>query len=85
MPELVDAEHLRAATRIRGWLAAHRDGRDLVEIGAYKAGTNEALDEALARMPAIEAYLRQGPRETSTMAETRELLDLVARVPEGSK
>jgi hypothetical protein len=36
-------------------------------------------------MPAIEAYLRQGPRETSTMAETRELLDLVARVPEGSK
>jgi len=84
MPELVDAGHLRSATRLRGWLAAHKDGRDLVEIGAYKPGTNEALDEALARMPAIEAYLRQGPRETSTLAETRELLDLVTRAPGGS-
>jgi flagellum-specific ATP synthase len=79
MPELVDAGHLRAATRVRHWLAAHRDGRDLVEIGAYKPGTNAALDEALARMPAIEAFLRQGPRETSALAETRELLDLVTR------
>jgi flagellum-specific ATP synthase len=79
MPELVDAGHLRAAQRLRGWLAAHRDGRDLVEIGAYKPGTNAALDEALARMPAIEAFLRQGPRETTALAETRELLELVVR------
>jgi flagellum-specific ATP synthase len=83
MPELVDAGHLRAATKLRGWLAAHRDGRDLVEIGAYKSGTNESLDEALARMPAIEAFLRQGPRETSTFAETRELLELVTRTNGG--
>jgi flagellum-specific ATP synthase len=80
MPELVDAGHLRSATRLRGWLAAHRDGRDLVEIGAYKPGTNTALDEALARMPAIEAFLKQGPRETTSLAETRELLDLVTRM-----
>ncbi len=78
MPELVGADHLRAATRLRSWLAAHRDGRDLVEIGAYKPGTNLRLDEALARMPAIEAFLRQTPHETSSLAETRELLQLVA-------
>jgi flagellum-specific ATP synthase len=79
MPELVDAAHLQAATRIRSWLAAYREGRDLVEIGAYKPGTNVRLDEALARMPAIEAFLRQTPRETSSLRETRELLDLVVR------
>jgi len=79
MPDLVDSGHLQAATRVRSWLSAYRDGRDLVEIGAYKAGTNTRLDQALAIMPAIEAFLRQAPRETSTLRETRELLELVVR------
>ena len=36
-------------------LAAHRDVRELVEIGAYVAGTDADADPALARMPRIEA------------------------------
>lgn len=79
MPELVDGDHMQDATALRSWLAAYREGRDLVEIGAYKAGTNPRLDEALARLPAIEAFLRQSSRETTTLAETRELLKLVVR------
>ncbi len=79
MPELVDAEHLQDATRLRSWLAAYREGRDLVEIGAYKPGTNPRLDEALSRLPAIEAFLRQTPREVTSLAETRELLQMVVR------
>ena len=67
------------ATRLRSWLAAYREGRDLVEIGAYKPGTNPRLDEALSRLPAIEAFLRQTPREVTSLAETRELLQMVVR------
>jgi FliI/YscN family ATPase len=78
MPELVDDDHMAAATRMRSWLAAYREGRDLVEIGAYKSGTNPRLDEALARLPAIEAFLKQSPRETTSLAETKELLRMVA-------
>jgi flagellum-specific ATP synthase len=78
MPALVDKPHTARANALRGWLAAYRDGRDLIEIGAYKAGTNTRLDQAIARMPAIEAYLRQDVHETSPFQESAELLALVA-------
>lgn len=85
MPALVTAEHAAAASTLRGWLAAHREGRDLVEIGAYKPGTNTRLDQALARLPAIEAYLRQGAHEASPLPESIELLSLVTRASEARR
>jgi flagellum-specific ATP synthase len=83
MPALVDENHGNCARALRGWMAAYRDGRDLVEIGAYKSGTNPRLDQAIARMGAIEAYLRQGVHETSPFSESKELLALVAKGAEG--
>jgi flagellum-specific ATP synthase len=83
MPALVDDGHAASARALRGWLAAHRDGRDLIEIGAYKAGTNPRLDQAIARMSAIEAYLQQGVRETTPIDEAKELLALVTQGAEG--
>lgn len=83
MPALVDKRHEASARAMRGWMAAYRDGRDLIEIGAYKAGTNPRLDQAIARLPAIEAYLKQGTHEASPIEESKELLALVARGAEG--
>lgn len=83
MPALVDARHSAAASALRGWMAAYREGRDLIEIGAYKAGTNPRLDQAIARMPAIEAYLRQGARESTPFEEANSLLALIAQGAEG--
>ena len=76
MSELVTPEHAELARTLRRILAAWRDGRDLVEVGAYRAGTNPDLDEAIARMPTLEIFLRQAPREYTTQAETLELLRL---------
>lgn len=56
-------ERLALAARLRALLAAWADARDLVEIGAYVAGTNPDVDEAIAKRPAIEAFLRQGTHE----------------------
>ncbi len=84
MPALADGKHMAGATAVRSWLAAHKEGKDLVEIGAYKNGANPRLDQALARLPAIEAFLRQGVREGTSLAETRELLALVARGAPGA-
>jgi len=85
MDELVDDGHARGATFVRQCLAAYREGRDLIEIGAYKPGTNPKLDQALARMSAIETFLRQGRHEASSLAETIELLALVARGAEQAR
>jgi FliI/YscN family ATPase len=82
MPYLVGQAHLSAAGAVRRHLAAWREGRDLVQIGAYKAGTSPALDAALERLPAIEAFLRQAPDELSSLEESAELLALLqAGVP----
>lgn len=53
------------AIRLRRLLAAHREAKDLIEIGAYVAGTNPLVDEAVARIDAIDGFLRQGMDEVS--------------------
>lgn len=47
------------ATTIRRLLAARRDAKDLIEIGAYVPGTNPAVDRALQQSDDIDAFLRQ--------------------------
>ena len=79
MPALVAEPHARAAGFVRACLAAWREGRDLVEIGAYKSGSNPRLDVALTRLEAIQAFLRQGVRETTPLSETLELLALIGK------
>ena len=74
MPAVTSAEHQRHARRLRELCAAWRAGRDLVEIGAYKAGTNRELDLAIKLRPALDAFLRQGMAEHSTLKETQGLL-----------
>ncbi|EKP93678.1 FliI/YscN family ATPase [Thermaerobacter subterraneus] len=78
MPELVDAAHWAAAQRLRRWLGAYREARDLVEIGAYQRGTNPDVDRALERMPAIRAFLSQGRDEAASFSEAVARLQEVA-------
>lgn len=84
MPSLVEPTELRAAGRVRELLAAWRDGRDLVEIGAYQRGTNPRLDLALERLPVIETFLRQDTHELSPLSETRAMVRLLADGPVGA-
>jgi flagellum-specific ATP synthase len=48
-----------AVARLRRLLAAHRDVRELVEIGAYVPGSNPDADTARALWPRIVAFLTQ--------------------------
>ncbi len=77
MSLVADAEHQRAAAAVRGLLAAYERQRDLILLGAYQKGSDPRTDEAIARMDAIEAFLRQGTHEPAARAEThRRLLAL---------
>lgn len=78
MPKLITNEHAEAARTLRGLMAAYGEGKDLVDVGAYVAGSNAALDAALERMPAILAFLRQGGNDATTLDATVQLLRLVA-------
>src|SRR6476619_1231529 len=56
------------ATALRQLMAARRDAKDLVEIGAYVAGSNPLVDRALRQADAIDAFLRQDVEESTGVA-----------------
>jgi flagellum-specific ATP synthase len=59
MPDVTAVDHRLKASRVRDWMATARDSEDLVNVGAYVAGSNPRIDEALAKRGAIETFLRQ--------------------------
>lgn len=63
MDQVSAPAHLAAAQRLRHWLALHEDHRDLIEIGAYRRGSEPLLDKVLEKLPQIHALLRQAPDE----------------------
>lgn len=69
MPDVVDVEHRLAAGQVRDWMSAIRSTEDLISVGAYVAGSNARIDEALARREAIEAFLRQPSDQVAPFAE----------------
>jgi len=56
---VTSAEERSAATALRRVMAAHRDAKELIDVGAYQPGANPEVDAAVANMPAINAFLRQ--------------------------
>jgi flagellum-specific ATP synthase len=58
------------AARLRALLAAHRDAKDLVEIGAYAPGSNPLVDRALALRPHLDAFLRQATDDVTPLELT---------------
>jgi type III secretion protein N (ATPase) len=78
MDSIVAPEHRDAARRLRALVATYEARRDLVTLGAYARGSDRELDDAIARMPRIEEFLRQDAGEPSALAAT--VAGLVAAV-----
>jgi flagellum-specific ATP synthase len=70
-----------AATELRRMLAAYRDIRELVEIGAYVPGTNPDADRARDLMPAINTFLRQDLEQPTTAEGAWSELALLLTAP----
>ena len=70
---LSDAQR-KQQTRVRSLLATHRRHREMVDMGLYKAGSNPGVDEALALMPRLDDFLRQGLADRADPADTQRRL-----------
>jgi flagellum-specific ATP synthase len=55
--------------RARALLALYADMADMVRLGAYRPGSDPAVDEAIAVAPRLEAMLNQGRDESSSLAD----------------
>jgi flagellum-specific ATP synthase len=67
MPDIVEAEHLDLARRIKKLMAVYEDARDLINIGAYAAGSNADIDNAIRYIGAINDFLAQRMDEKGTL------------------
>ena len=59
-------------------MAKHAEVRFLLQVGEYKAGSDTLADEAIAKLPAIHALLRQPADEASAYDTTLGQLQALA-------
>jgi FliI/YscN family ATPase len=70
-----------AANKLRQAMAAYRDAEDLIQLGAYVAGTNPRLDASIRLRPELLEFLRQDHDSKSTLQETLSRMeDLATRL-----
>jgi len=81
--DLATAEEIDLVQKTVKLLSVHRASKDLVEVGAYRPGTNVELDAALRLMPALEEFLSQKIDVSVTRSDAmRQLRALLAsRLP----
>ena len=68
MNDIVAPDHARAARDFRALAASYEANRDLVLMGAYRAGADPLLDRAIAMHPQLVAFLTQEARSTVPLA-----------------
>ena len=61
--DIIDDQHHAAQTHFKRLWSIYEENRDLVLMGAYQAGSDPNIDEALAQWPVMVEYLKQKPRE----------------------
>jgi len=70
MSAVATKEHKQLASRLKSTLATYADAEDLINIGAYKSGSNPEIDEAIRKNGAINEFLCQATDEKFTFEET---------------
>lgn len=78
MTSVTSDAHRKAADAVRAHIARYEEKRDLIALGAYVAGTDKRLDQAVARIERIEAFLRQGASASAGLGDTIAALERLA-------
>ena len=82
-PAVTTKEQRAAATEMRRLLAAYREAKDLIEIGAYVSGTNPTVDRAIQLREAMDGFLRQDLHETTPAQDAWAWLERLVGGPPG--
>ncbi|MBI3446350.1 MAG: flagellar protein export ATPase FliI [Magnetospirillum sp.] len=81
MPACNNQEENDLVRRARTLLATYEDMAELIRLGAYRRGTDPAVDEAMHFYPAIEAFLSQLKSDATTLAQCYAQLAEVLNMP----
>ena len=79
MSSIVESEHISLAEKVRTLLSTYLNSEDLINIGAYKRGTNPQIDEAIYYYPKIIEFFKQAVHENYTTEETVQMLSTIVK------
>lgn len=70
MSQIVEREHKQLAGKLKNVLATYNEAEDLINIGAYKNGSNPNIDYAIEKIDAVNAFLMQAVEEKYDFEES---------------
>ena len=74
MSAVATKEHKELASRLKTVMATYNEAEDLINIGAYKSGSNPDIDYAVRKIKEVNSFLCQGTDEKFDFEEELELL-----------
>ena len=74
MSAIATKEHKEAAGKLKNVMATYNEAEDLINIGAYKSGSNKEIDYAIRKINAVNAFLCQQTDEKFLFDEEIEML-----------
>ncbi len=77
MSQIVTKEHKKVAGRLKNVLATYNEAEDLINIGAYKKGSNKNIDYAISKIDAVNEFLMQQTDEKFTFEEEMAMLNSI--------
>ncbi|MGR9053895.1 MAG: FliI/YscN family ATPase, partial [Gammaproteobacteria bacterium] len=79
LPDIVDKDHLQMIRKLRSLYSVYQQNKDLINVGAYKPGSNPKLDRAIEKNAAILEFLQQDMDEAVDLSRSiAELSVLIA-------
>lgn len=79
MSQIVDKKHKQMAGRMKNVMATYNEAEDLINIGAYKSGSNRNIDYAIYKIDAVNKFLMQQTDEKFDFEdEVTQLSDIFA-------
>ena len=75
MSMVASREHKSAAGKLKNIMATYNEAEDLINIGAYKKGSNPNIDRAISKIEEVNEYLLQETEDKFTFEETVEQLE----------
>ncbi len=75
MSQIADREHKQAAGKLKNVLATYNEAEDLINIGAYKGGSNPNIDYAIAKIDAVNEFLMQAVEDKYSFEEVVNMME----------
>ncbi|MCL2084229.1 MAG: EscN/YscN/HrcN family type III secretion system ATPase, partial [Oscillospiraceae bacterium] len=77
MPDITERGHYDRSNELKSLMAVHRDAQDLINIGAYRAGSNPEIDLAIKVNPQINDILLQRVEDYTTIEDTVSSMNVI--------